>query len=117
MKTALPFLVRFAPGLATLRDYKLSYASADINAGLAVAAVAVPVSIAYAGLAGLRPETGLYSTFLPLLAYAVFGTSRQLIIGPDAATCAVIAAAVAPLRWAIQLSMPDYPLRWRYSLD
>jgi high affinity sulfate transporter 1 len=97
VKTALPFLVRFAPGLAALRDYKLSYASADINAGLAVAAVAVPVSIAYAGLAGLRPETGLYSTFLPLLAYAAFGTSRQLIIGPDAATCAVIAAAVAPL--------------------
>jgi high affinity sulfate transporter 1 len=90
-------LARFAPGLATLRDYRLSYAAADINAGLAVAAVAVPVSIAYAGLAGLRPETGLYSTFLPLLAYAVFGTSRQLIVGPDAATCAVIAAAVAPL--------------------
>ena len=90
-------LARFAPGLATLRAYKLSYAAADINAGLAVAAVAVPVSIAYAGLAGLRPETGLYSTFLPLLAYAVFGTSRQLIVGPDAATCAVIAAAVTPL--------------------
>lgn len=97
MRAAQTFLVRFAPGLAPLRDYKLSYASADINAGLAVAAVAVPVSIAYAGLAGLRPEAGLYSTFLPLLAYAIFGTSRQLIIGPDAATCAVIAAAVAPL--------------------
>jgi high affinity sulfate transporter 1 len=90
-------LARVAPGLAALRDYKLSYAAGDINAGLAVAAVAIPVSIAYAGLAGLRPETGLYSTLLPLLAYAAFGSSRQLIIGPDAATCAVIAAAVAPL--------------------
>jgi high affinity sulfate transporter 1 len=88
---------QFAPGLASLRDYKLTYAAADINAGLAVAAVAVPVGIAYAGLAGLRPEAGLYATFLPLLAYAIFGTSRQLIVGPDAATCAVIAAAVAPL--------------------
>jgi high affinity sulfate transporter 1 len=90
-------LARVAPGLAALRDYKLSYVAGDINAGLAVAAVAIPVSIAYAGLAGLRPETGLYSTLLPLLAYAAFGSSRQLIIGPDAATCAVIAAAVAPL--------------------
>jgi high affinity sulfate transporter 1 len=90
-------LARIAPGLAALRDYKLNYAARDINAGLAVAAVAIPVSIAYAGLAGLTPETGLYSTLLPLLAYAAFGSSRQLIIGPDAATCAVIAASVAPL--------------------
>jgi high affinity sulfate transporter 1 len=90
-------LARVAPGIAALRDYKLSYAAGDFNAGLAVAAVAIPVSIAYAELAGSRPETGLYSTLLPLLAYAAFGSSRQLIIGPDAATCAVIAAAVAPL--------------------
>lgn len=90
-------LDRFAPGLATLRHYKLADAPADINAGLAVAAVAVPVGIAYAVLAGFGPEVGLYSTILPLIAYAIFGTSRQLIVGPDAATCAVIAAAVAPL--------------------
>jgi high affinity sulfate transporter 1 len=90
-------LARIAPGLAALRDYKLAYAAGDINAGLAVAAVAIPVSIAYAALAGLRPETGLYSTLLPLLAYVAFGSSRQLIVGPDAATCAVIAAAITPL--------------------
>ena len=90
-------LDRFAPGLAALRHYKVADAPADINAGLAVAAVAVPVGIAYAGLAGFGPEVGLYSSILPLIAYAIFGTSRQLIIGPDAATCAVIAAAVAPL--------------------
>jgi len=71
--------------------------AADIKAGLAVTAVAVPVGIAYAGLAGLRPEVGLYSSLLPLVAYAIFGSSRQLIVGPDAATCAVIAAAIAPL--------------------
>ena len=90
-------LDRFAPGLAALRHYKVADAQADINAGLAVAAVAVPVGIAYAALAGFGPEVGLYSSILPLIAYAIFGTSRQLIIGPDAATCAVIAAAVAPL--------------------
>ena len=71
--------------------------AADIKAGLAVTAVAVPVGIAYAGLAGLRPEVGLYSSLLPLVVYAIFGSSRQLIVGPDAATCAVIAAAIAPL--------------------
>ena len=93
----MPPLARFAPGLAKLLEYKLADAPADIKAGLAVTAVAVPVGIAYAGLAGFRPEIGLYSSLLPLLAYAIFGSSRQLIVGPDAATCAVIAAAVAPL--------------------
>ena len=93
----MPPLARFAPGLAELLEYKLPDAPADIKAGLAVTAVALPVGIAYAGLAGFRPEVGLYSSLLPLVAYAIFGSSRQLIVGPDAATCAVIAAAVAPL--------------------
>ena len=93
----MPPLARFAPGLAKLLEYKLADAPADIKAGLAVTAVAVPVGIAYAGLAGFRPEVGLYSSLLPLVVYAIFGSSRQLIVGPDAATCAVIAAAVTPL--------------------
>src|SRR4029078_513700 len=93
----MPPLTRFAPGLAQLLEYKLAGAPADIKAGLAVTAVAVPVGIAYAGLAGFPPEVGLYSSLCPLVAYAIFGSSRQLIVGPDAATCAVIAAAVAPL--------------------
>jgi high affinity sulfate transporter 1 len=69
----------------------------DLMAGLSVAAVALPVGVAYAQLAGFGPEVGLYASILPLVAYALFGTSRQLIIGPDAATCALVAAAVAPL--------------------
>jgi high affinity sulfate transporter 1 len=55
------------------------------------------VGVAYAQLAGFNPAVGLYSSILPLVAYAIFGTSRQLIIGPDAATCALVAAAVGPL--------------------
>ena len=90
-------LSRMAPGLSALLTYRLSDAPADVRAGLAVAAVALPVGIAYAELAGFPPEVGLYSSLLPLLAYAIFGSSRQLIVGPDAATCALIAAAVAPL--------------------
>ena len=86
-----------APGLGSLFRYERSNAPHDFVAGLSVAAVALPVGVAYAQLAGFNPVVGLYSSILPLLAYAVFGTSRQLIIGPDAATCALITAAVTPL--------------------
>jgi len=86
-----------APGLGSLFRYERSSAPHDFVAGLSVAAVALPVGVAYAQLAGFNPAVGLYSSILPLLAYAVFGTSRQLIIGPDAATCALITAAVTPL--------------------
>ena len=88
---------RIAPGLEELLTYKRVDLPSDIKAGLSVAAVALPVGVAYAQLAGFRPEFGLYASILPLVAYAIFGTSRQLIVGPDAATCALIAAAVGPL--------------------
>ncbi|MDI4664035.1 SulP family inorganic anion transporter [Xanthobacter autotrophicus] len=90
-------LRRWAPGLAALLAYRRGDLGPDLRAGLAVAAVAIPVGIAYAELAGFPPEVGLYSSVFPLVAYAIFGSSRQLVLGPDAATCAVIAAAVAPL--------------------
>jgi high affinity sulfate transporter 1 len=91
------YLGKIAPGLAKLLNYQRSDLSHDIFAGLSVAAVALPVGVAYAQLAGFNPAVGLYSSILPLLAYAIFGTSRQLIVGPDAATCALVTAAVAPL--------------------
>jgi high affinity sulfate transporter 1 len=90
-------LRRFAPGLATLLRYRRSDFSHDLRGGLSVAAVALPVGIAYAELAGFSPVVGLYASILPLIAYALFGTSRQLMVGPDAATCALVAAAIAPL--------------------
>ena len=90
-------LGRVAPGLSALLHYRIvENLQYDFVAGLSVAAVALPVSVAYAELAGFNPVVGLYSSILPLVAYAVFGTSRQLIVNPDAATCAMIAAAVAP---------------------
>jgi len=89
---------RVAPGLPPLLRYRLGTDFRyDFVAGLSVAAVAVPVAIAYAELAGFNPAVGLYSSILPLVAYAIFGTSRQLMVNPDAATCAMVAAAVAPL--------------------
>ncbi len=86
-----------APGLAALRRYQADWLRYDIAAGVSVAAVAIPVAIAYSQLANLPPVYGLYSSILPLVAYAVFGTSRQLIMAPDAATCAIVAAVVLPL--------------------
>jgi high affinity sulfate transporter 1 len=91
-------LARIAPGLPDLVHYRFSRNfQPDLVAGLSVAAVALPISIAYAQLAGFDPVVGLYSSILPLVAYAVFGTSRQLVVYPDAATCAMIASAVTPL--------------------
>jgi high affinity sulfate transporter 1 len=88
---------RFAPGLRQLLDYRREWLRLDLVAGVSVAAVAVPTAIAYAQLIGFDPIVGLYAAILPLVAYALFGTSRQLIVNPDAATCAIFAATVLPL--------------------
>ena len=71
--------------------------STDLLAGLAIAAVEIPTALAYAELAGFPPVVGLYASILPLVAYALFGSSPQLIVGPDAATCALVAASLAPV--------------------
>ena len=91
-------LTSLMPGLAAFSNYRFGNDfSRDLFAGLSVAAVALPVSIAYAELAGLSPAVGLYASIGPLLAYALFGTSPQLMVNPDAASCAILAAAVTPL--------------------
>src|ERR1700758_3284322 len=90
-------IARFAPGLPALLSYDRADLPHDLVAGVSVACVALPVGVAYAQLAGFGPEVGLYSSILPLVAYALLGTSRQLILGPDSATCALVAASVAPL--------------------
>jgi len=90
-------VARLVPGLAALMGYRRGDLIYDLAAGLSVAAVAVPVGIAYAALAGFEPVVGLYASLLPLVGYALFGSSRQLIVGPDSATCAMVAVALAPL--------------------
>ena len=90
-------LYNFMPGLNVLFNYERTWFADDAKAALSVAAVALPVAIAYAQLTGVNAAVGLYSCVLPMIIYALFGTSKQLIIGPDAATCAVIAAVVTPL--------------------
>jgi len=65
-----------------LAQYKREWLAGDIVAGVTLAAYAIPVSLAYAGLAGLPPEAGIYGYLLGGLGYALFGSSRQLAIGP-----------------------------------
>jgi high affinity sulfate transporter 1 len=89
-------IARWVPGLATLKSYKASFLPHDLAAGLTFGAVMVPVGLAYGELAGL-PLAGLYGSMLPLIAYALFGSSRLLIVGPDTAMAAIVAVAVAPL--------------------
>ena len=79
------------------RGYERRWLRPDLIAAAAVWAVLVPEGMAYASLAGMPPETGLFAALAPLLAYAILGTCRQLTVGPSSAVAAYSAAAVAPL--------------------
>ena len=82
------------PIWADLRRYRREWLARDLLAGLGIAAIAIPIGIAYPAIAGLPPATGLYATIFPLVAYALFGSSRQLIVGPDTAACTVLASSL-----------------------
>ena len=88
---------RWLPGLETARAYRRAWLLPDLRAGVVLTALLIPAGIGYAEVAGLPPETGLYATILPLLAYAIFGPSRILVLGPDSALAPIIAAAILPL--------------------
>src|SRR4051794_19493181 len=87
----------FAPGLKTLTSYKPQWLRQDVVAGLVLTALLVPQGMAYAELAGLPAITGLYTSILCLVAYAIFGPSRILVLGPDSSLGPMIAATVLPL--------------------
>jgi high affinity sulfate transporter 1 len=88
---------RWLPGLRTLRGYQIAWLRHDIMAGLVLTTMLVPVGIAYAVASGVPGIYGLYATIVPLLAYALFGPSRILVLGPDSSLAAVILAVVLPL--------------------
>lgn len=77
--------------------YRPEWVRNDISAGLSIAAVGLPSSIAYPAIAGLPPETGIYASIVAAIAYAIFGASRRLTVGPDAASMTVIAAAITTI--------------------
>jgi high affinity sulfate transporter 1 len=80
-----------------LHEYRPSWLPGDIVAGITLAAYAIPVSLAYAGLAGLPPQVGIYGYLLGGLGYALFGSSRQLAIGPTSAISLMIAGTVGEM--------------------
>jgi sulfate permease, SulP family len=92
-----PLLERTVPVSAELPGYRPQKARRDVIAGVTVAALALPAAMAYAEVAGLNPVHGLYALLLPAVAYALLGSSRQLIIGPEGSISALVAAAILPL--------------------
>jgi len=82
------------PIVQQLRGYRVGSARLDLLAGVTVAALAVPSAMAYAELAGLSPVNGLYALLLPTVAYALLGSSRQLVVGPEGSLSALVAVSV-----------------------
>jgi len=93
---------RYLPVLDWGRDYDKAALSNDLIAAVIVTIMLIPQSLAYALLAGLPPEAGLYASIVPILLYAVFGTSRALAVGP--------VAVVSRPPWAIS------PIRGRWAM-
>jgi len=89
--------MKLVPVTEWLPQYQPAHLRGDVIAGIALAGLLVPEAMGYAGIAGLPPQAGLYATAFGLLAYAIFGSSRQLAVSPTSASSAILAATVAPL--------------------
>src|SRR3954449_1672132 len=89
--------LRWLPGIMTLRQYRWEWLPREVFAGLVLTTMLVPVGMAYAVASGVPGIYGLYATIVPLLAYAVFGPSRILVLGPDSSLAAVILGVILPL--------------------
>lgn len=96
-------MIKGIPGW--LRDYRKAWFAGDLTAGVIVTVMLIPQSLAYALLAGLPPEVGLYASILPIVAYALFGTSITLAVGPVAVASLMTASALQPLAAA---GSPEY---------
>jgi sulfate permease, SulP family len=88
---------RYLPLVASLRGYSRSRLQTDALAGITVAALALPASMAYADIAGLPVTAGLYSLLLPLVVYALLGSAPWLVVGPESTIALLVAAGLAPL--------------------
>ena len=96
-RAAPPSWQALVPGIAVLRGYRREWLGKDIVSGLVLSALLVPQGMAYAELANLPPVTGLYTSILCLIGYAIFGPSKVLVLGPDSALGSMIAATIVPL--------------------
>jgi high affinity sulfate transporter 1 len=90
-------LSRWVPGVGELASYRISWLRRDLLAGIVLSTLLVPQGMAYAELAGLPAITGLYTTILCLIGYALFGPSRILVLGPDSSLGPMIAATILPI--------------------
>lgn len=97
MSALVKNISRYIPIIGTLQNYNRDAFRGDFNAGLTVAIMLVPQGMAYAVLAGMPPVYGLYASIVPLLIYAIFGTSRQLAVGPVAMVSLLVVAGVGEL--------------------
>ena len=88
---------RILPIVAQLKGYQLGWLKPDILAGITVCALTVPEAMAYASIAGVPPEIGLYTAPAALILYAIFATSRHLVVAPSTTVAIVSASVVAPL--------------------
>src|SRR6188472_4490410 len=117
------------PPVHWLANYQRAWLPSDVVAGVTLAAYAIPVSLAYAALAGLPPQVGIYGYLLGGIGYALFGSSRQLAVGPTSAISLMIAATIGtmvegdPLRYAQIASLTAFAvaalclLAWLLRLD
>src|ERR1700757_4091082 len=92
-----PTWFRQVPAARWLADYRVEWLASDAIAGATLAAYAIPVSLAYAGLAGLPPQSGIYGYLLGGIGYALLGSSRQLAVGPPSAISLMISATVGAM--------------------
>jgi high affinity sulfate transporter 1 len=95
--TPVPGWTRWVPGVQLARSYQRSWLRHDIGAGIVLTALLVPAGMGYAEAAGLPAVNGLYATIIPLLAYAIVGPSRILVLGPDSSLVPLIAIAILPV--------------------
>ena len=98
---------RYVPILGWLPRYDRTWLTFDVIAGLTLWGLLVPESMAYAGLAGLPPQAGLYTLVVALLVYGLFGTSRHLSVGPTSATAVLLATSVAAALAVVAADSPD----------
>ena len=92
-----PLSTRYVPFVRSMRSYGRQRLRTDAVAGITVAALALPSAMAYAEIAGVPVSAGLYALLLPVVAYAVFGSARRLVIGPEGTVSLLVASALAPL--------------------
>ncbi|NOJ98338.1 sulfate permease [Corallococcus coralloides] len=95
--TAAHVLGRFLPGVEQARTYERRWLRADVLAALTVGAMLIPQGLAYAQIVGVRPAAGLYAGVFAMLAYALFGPSRHLLLGPEAGAAILTATALGPV--------------------